>query len=559
MTKLFNRLSLNQKLIAVNVLGALAATAILIATVFQIVTAEMGKQAVERQKMNVGIAREMLAHDGAAFRVKDGKLMVGERVIDGDHTVVDRMRELLGVTTTIFRGDERVSTTVTNPDGSRAVGTRLAQGPIYDQVLRQGREYMGEANVLGTPFLLAYTPLKDPSGAVVGAMVVGMKKSAFFDLVHGVTWPIALVSAACGLALSGLLYVFAKRQLRSLTRLAGVVDALAERRFDTEVTDTGRGDEIGAIAKAIAHFKSVLIRNDELDRERGAQVEAEERRARELEEITRAFAESADAVVKGVTRAAAAMRGDAEALSRTAEDTTTQAASVAAAADQATANVETVAAAAEELSASISEISRRVGEASSVAGRAVREAEVTNDTVRGLAEAANRIGEVVGLINTIAGQTNLLALNATIEAARAGEAGKGFAVVASEVKNLANQTAKATDDIQAQVAAIQAETRRAVDAISGIATTIGTISEITTGVAAAVEEQGAATGEIARNVQEASVGTSQVSGSIGEVNRAATHTGASAQSLLEAASELTQQADHLHREVEGFIVRVRAR
>src|SRR5205814_5903127 len=118
------------------------------------------------------------------------------------------------------------------------------------------------------------------------------------------------------------------------------------------------------------------------------------------------------------------------------------------------------------------EIGRQASSSAQVAGRAVSEAERTNQTIRGLADAAQKIGDVLKLISDIAGQTNLLALNATIEAARAGEAGKGFAVVASEVKSLASQTAGATGDITRQIAAIQQATAAAVQAIKDIAGTI---------------------------------------------------------------------------------------
>ena len=180
--------------------------------------------------------------------------------------------------------------------------------------------------------------------------------------------------------------------------------------------------------------------------------------------------------------------------------------------EEASVNVQTVASAAEELSSSISEIARQVAQSSTIAGKAVEDAQADRHaSSRRWRRGAQKIGDVVGLISSIAGQTNLLALNATIEAARAGDAGKGFAVVASEVKNLANQTAKATGDISAQIAEIQAATTEAVEAIGTIAQTIDELSRIAASIAASVEEQGAATQEIARNVHEAASGTQDVS------------------------------------------------
>lgn len=283
-----------------------------------------------------------------------------------------------------------------------------------------------------------------------------------------------------------------------------------------------------------------------------------EQRGRRVDQLLHDFEQRTGTQVGTVAAAATELRGTAEALSATTEQTTAQAASVAAAVEQASVNVQTVAAAAEELSSSIGEIARQVAQSSAIANRAVEDARRTDGIVKTLAGGAQKIGDVVGLINSIAGQTNLLALNATIEAARAGDAGKGFAVVASEVKSLANQTAKATGDISAQITEIQAATTEAVQAIGTIAQTIDELSHIAASIAAAVEQQGSATQEIARNVQEAASGTREVSTHIGGVNDGAQHTGEAAAKMLHAAEELSQQAERMRTDVGQFIGAVQA-
>jgi len=235
-------------------------------------------------------------------------------------------------------------------------------------------------------------------------------------------------------------------------------------------------------------------------------------------------------VVQSVAAAATEMQSTAGSLSSTASDANSKAS--------------TVSAAAEELSASIGEISSQVARSSTIAQNAVTEAERSNQMVQGLANSADKIGEVVKLITDIASQTNLLALNATIEAARAGEAGKGFAVVASEVKALANQTARATEEIATQIGEIQGATNTAVTAIGAISDTINEISSITSGIAAAVEEQGAATQDVSANIMG--------------VTESSAETGEGADQVLQAASELSQQAEMLGAQVDTFLEEIRA-
>ena len=270
------------------------------------------------------------------------------------------------------------------------------------------------------------------------------------------------------------------------------------------------------------------------------------------------FESNVKTVVESVASASTEMEMSARTLSATAEEASSQSTAVAAASEEASTNVQTVTAAAEQLAQSVEEVGRQVQQSSTIASNAVSEAQKTNEEAEGLATAAEKIGEVVGLINDIASQTNLLALNATIEAARAGDAGKGFAVVATEVKSLADQTATATEDISSQISAIQNATENAVKAIKGISGTIGELSEISSAIASAVEEQSAATREIAQSVEQAAAGTADVSQNITGVTSGAQQTGDASAQVLEAASELSKQAETLRSQVDGFLVEVRS-
>jgi methyl-accepting chemotaxis protein len=359
-----------------------------------------------------------------------------------------------------------------------------------------------------------------------------------------------------------------KQMLKGIEHLINrPVDQLMGQSIDIFHKDPQRIRQIVSDPSRLPHFAKIRIGSEMLDLRIFAVRDADgtyvgpslnwQNITKQLK-IADDFEQSVKGVVDAVASAATELQASSQSMSATAEETSRQSTTVAAASEEATANVQTVASAAEELSASVMEISRQVTKSVQIAGAAVEEAKKTDTTVQGLATAAQKIGDVVKLISDIAGQTNLLALNATIEAARAGEAGKGFAVVASEVKNLANQTARATDEITSQIGAIQTATHDAVEAIRSIATTIAEMNQISTAISAAVEEQGATTKEIARNVAQAATGSANVAETISGVSRAASETGSSAGQVLNAAGELSVQAERLRREVDNFLGSVRS-
>ena len=346
--------------------------------------------------------------------------------------------------------------------------------------------------------------------------------------------------------------------LRPLTEIVHAMREVADQKFETPIPGLGGSNEIGLLAGALEVFKTNGIERRRLTEQQLHEAQHQAERSKYLDARIKTFNELVANVVNSVASSAVHLKSNAETLSRAANDTSSKANAVASAASQASASVQTVAGSAGEMTNSIGTISRRVSDATQRAEGAAAQAEKSRDTIHTLSDAADKIGEVVQLVQAIASQTNLLALNATIEAARAGEAGKGFAVVASEVKNLAHQTSKATEEITSHVASIQgitAETRGAIDAISK---TLSEISSIMSGIEVDTAQQRNATQDISRSVQDAARGTLDVSNHITQITSTSAETGRMATEARDSAVDLSQQAETLKREVDEFIVSVRA-
>jgi methyl-accepting chemotaxis protein len=387
--------------------------------------------------------------------------------------------------------------------------------------------------------------------------LLGELKTLRSKAAHAQMQTLLITLMALGLVFA-LAYMIIRSITASLSNVTNAMTELADGNLDVELPPLRR-NEIGKMVRAVLVFKDNAIKKIALEAEQVVLKErAEEEKRILMDQMADEFDASVGSIVQNVSSASTELQSTAQSMSGIAENTSNMSSAVSAASEEAAANVQTVAAAAEEMSHSIAEINTQVGQASTVARRAVEEVEETSVQMERLAATADSIGEVVQLISDIAEQTNLLALNATIESARAGEAGRGFAVVASEVKELASQTGKATEGISAQVEEIQRATKEAVVAMGDIGKSIRSVDETSAAIAAAMEEQGAATQEIARNVQEAATGTEEVSRNIVGVNQASEESGAAAGEVTSAAGELSEQAELLKGEVGKFIQQVRA-
>jgi methyl-accepting chemotaxis protein len=129
--------------------------------------------------------------------------------------------------------------------------------------------------------------------------------------------------------------------------------------------------------------------------------------------------------------------------------------------------------------------------------------------VEKIAQNSRKISQITQVIAGIANRTHILSLNAAIEAARAGEHGKGFVVVSQEVGKLAEsaaQNAQQITDIVEQATADAAagriasiEVKKTMDSIAG---EVSQTSQMIQSIAVAMEEQQAVVTHIEANLTD---------------------------------------------------------
>jgi methyl-accepting chemotaxis protein len=112
----------------------------------------------------------------------DGTLTNRGEKVNGNFTQVDAFAQSSGGVATVFarKGDdfERVTTSLKDEKGERAMGTLLdRRHPAYARILA-GQTYVGRATLFGKPYMTRYEPIRAGS-EVIGILFIGFDLSAF--------------------------------------------------------------------------------------------------------------------------------------------------------------------------------------------------------------------------------------------------------------------------------------------------------------------------------------------------------------------------------------------
>ena len=489
-------------------------------------------------------------------------------------TFVDKVKKNLDLECTIFHGDIRVSTTIMK-DGKRAIGTKMDNPKVLEEVIQNGKRYIGRNVILGNAYNTAYWPVIDVNNKVAGMFFIGQRRE-FIERVLSETNLTTLTSTVVvGLLMLLIGYLFSKALVRPILQTIDFANHLAAGNLDDELNVTSN-DETHTLAEALrAMAKNLKAKIQEAE----ASCSEADMKAQEAERATRealdAKIQAESAKREGMLDAADKLEEIVERITSSSEELSAQVEVMSRGMDLQRDRVGETATAMEQMNASVIAVARKAGEvagsSSTAQTKALGGAEVVRrsqqaignvnsishllkENMQQLGKQAEAIGQVMNVINDIADQTNLLALNAAIEAARAGDAGRGFAVVADEVRKLAEKTMGATKEVGENIRAIQESSRKNIESMDKAAVAIGEATSHSDESARALDEIVVISKTNADMVQviagaadEQSGVSEKISSAIEEINRVAAETAEGMGQSVNAIAEVAHMAAQLRR------------
>jgi len=474
-----------------------------------------------------------IIHFADKLSVKYGQL----KLIDGDlegedgttlkynYTLIDELSSELGIAATIFvkDGDDfrRISTSIVDNTGKRAVDTFLGSGSAAYPAIRSGRSYSGEAIILGRNYLTEYQPVFSATNReVIGILFIGNEMTAIGKVIKEnsvtqikVITVIAVIILLASVLVNALSYKFIL--LNPINSATGMLREISEGEGDlTRQLAVSAKDEIGDMSryfnKAFENIKNLVV---VIKNKISALTVTSRELANNMEKTSTAVGQIS-AQFRDMDGLVIEQEKEAEEADKAGEDIEAHIENLNKLVEEQSESINSSSSAIEEMTANINSVTRtliangknvsELAEASEIGKTGLQ---TVVQEIQEIARDSEGLLEINSLMNNIASQTNLLSMNAAIEAAHAGEAGKGFAVVADEIRKLAETsgdqsktTAGMLKKIKASIDNITRSSNEVLARFEAIDSSVKTVSEHELNIRNAMEEQEAGGKQILESV-----------------------------------------------------------
>ena len=189
---------------------------------------------------------------------------------------VDSLKKRFAVECTIFKDDERVSTTL-EKDGKRIVGTKMDNPEVLETVLRKGWKFLHKNKIMGKNYNTAYWPLIGAEGKISGMIFIGKDRAAIEQSARDVIFAVLIAVLVLGCIMAAIGYVLARNTIRPIALMMSSLNRTA--------------DEVSSVANQVSSSSQSLAEGAS---EQAATIEESSASLREMSSVTKQNADSAN-------------------------------------------------------------------------------------------------------------------------------------------------------------------------------------------------------------------------------------------------------------------------
>lgn len=380
--------------------------------------------------------------DGDYSLGDDGCIYKGDENISPSEDALDVYTEGSDADVTLCWGKTRKVTSLKYEDGTRPVGTDIADD-VWATVQKGEIYKTSDIDIEGKSYYGVYLPLTDASGSTVAVVFAGRPSEDITAYINTKVSHLTMLAVSVLLICLVVGYLIANGIAKATVAAGKALLEVADGKLNVDVDECvlKRKDELGQMGNAleglITKLRTIV----------GG-----------LKKSSNTLYDSGNSLDEMAGQSSAA----ADEISRAVEDISKGAVSQAEEIETASSEIATMGQVIESIVSNVGNLANTsnnmtaAGDASSLTMQQLSESNDRTtaaiarigEQIRMMNTSIEQIGAAASLITSIADQTSLLSLNASIESARAGEAGRGFAVVAGEIQKLAVQADEEAAEIQ---------------------------------------------------------------------------------------------------------------
>ncbi|MCL2304818.1 MAG: diguanylate cyclase [Planctomycetaceae bacterium] len=206
-----------------------------------------------------GTVAKVAIRTGAPVYAADGTMIgvVSAGIRYDTNEAVDLLKEKLHSEVTIFFGDSRIVTTVTDKEGRRITETKMDPAAAK-AVLDERSEYYGTANIFSVEYKTYYMPLLNANDEVFAVFCVGTPLSEIQTEAKGLIRNIIIISLIGLIAAIVVLHSVISTISEPIIRLSREMDDIADGNLNVVIDVKNNNDEVGHAGKSLQKVVNIV-------------------------------------------------------------------------------------------------------------------------------------------------------------------------------------------------------------------------------------------------------------------------------------------------------------
>jgi len=176
-----------------------------------------------------------------------------------DIATLTALQQRYGAEFSIYRGTERVASTLVDESGDSVVGTHMTDEYILQRVFEQHEPHTTNITLFGQSFNAFYMPFVGSDGVVYATFFMGLPTQHILSQQSSVVFTVVFIGLiGVGVAVLAMIFV-SSRLTKPIKRLAVIASDVAKGNINVNIDRTSiSNDETGELAREIFSFVDVI-------------------------------------------------------------------------------------------------------------------------------------------------------------------------------------------------------------------------------------------------------------------------------------------------------------